>query len=528
MTTGNNQIINVQFTGMDQLTPMLDRISVKLLGMQNQFKTFQKAFSGTTLNMKQNADGVWEYEHAFKRATEAAEKFKKTIKGMMGSDLIKKYNLDVMQDLGLDQIMPGLKKAEKAVESIGDKISKFSKKMMMAALGVMFFGMLILRTFKQIATTTLKTFKDMADASSLQVQGLSRLEAAWTFLKWTIGNALATALLPLIPTIVSIISSIADWINQNPKLTASLIGVALMMGAVFFIAGSLWLGISSVAIVVGYLADAFIYLKSIMTIANLTSLATGFWGIFLAVLGVVLILGGIATAFTGMINPANSAGEKIGMVLAGLAISVLGVAIMFGVWPLAMIAALVAMVALMYLFKDQIGDIMLGLYLKFNIMMLDWVLSFMDGLSRMEVLAREWANTMIDVINSVTAGFLNLQHISVEPVISSALTEGVKLTKAMAEVQLDHFTYRSSFGDRAKELFDINSILADLQVPSAADNLAMIDSYTPTTIGASETNSGTNVQGDIVFNLDLSNIGDLTDIPKKLDQLEADLQRYVL
>jgi len=163
-----------------------------------------------------------------------------------------------------------------ATERVTTTYNKFGKQLkktratikgtfQMWALSIMFFGMLLQRTFDRIIRSGLDMLKSLAKGSTEQSRALAALEAHWTFLKFTIGNAIMTALLPLMPLILNIISRIRDWIEKHPKLTAAIILLSFVIGILLFAFGSLFLAEQGFVMMVGFLKDAINGLISLFT-----------------------------------------------------------------------------------------------------------------------------------------------------------------------------------------------------------------------------------------------------------------------
>lgn len=123
------------------------------------------------------------------------------------------------------------------------------------ALSVLFFGMAIQRTFSRIAKTSVQAFTKIMDASDLTSGNIARLSAWWEFLKFSIGSAINTALGPLLPAIISIISAVVDWIQRNPELTAGIIGFMIALGALLLVVGTLVLGFTGLAAAISFLTS---------------------------------------------------------------------------------------------------------------------------------------------------------------------------------------------------------------------------------------------------------------------------------
>lgn len=120
------------------------------------------------------------------------------------------------------------------------------KRFRMEFLSVMFFGMLLQRTFQRLLTSTLNFFVQTSNAQTAQAQALGRLSANWQLLRFAIGDAIATALMPLIPTIIDIIEKVVDWVDQHPKLVSAIIFTGVILGGFLTLLGSVKLGLDGV------------------------------------------------------------------------------------------------------------------------------------------------------------------------------------------------------------------------------------------------------------------------------------------
>lgn len=105
------------------------------------------------------------------------------------------------------------------------------------SLSMMFFGMQIKRVFSRIASISIDTFMKIAGSTDLAKRVFVSLTAALTFLKFTIGDAIARALEPFMPMIIGIIETVTDWIYKNQKLAGILIIVGLLIGALMMVLG---------------------------------------------------------------------------------------------------------------------------------------------------------------------------------------------------------------------------------------------------------------------------------------------------
>ena len=132
-----------------------------------------------------------------------------------------------------------INKTGRVFDVLTGKIAETGKSMKEAArltqgfkmhlLGLMFFGMMLQRVFLGIMKQGVDTFMRITEGQTEAGQAMTALSANVEFLKFAIGDAIATTLLPLLPIIVSIIEKIVDFISQNREL----VGIVLIVGAVF-------------------------------------------------------------------------------------------------------------------------------------------------------------------------------------------------------------------------------------------------------------------------------------------------------
>jgi len=139
-----------------------------------------------------------------------------------------------------------VERSEKQMKKLGLGAENVGARFKMYYLSVMFFGMMIQRTFSRLATTTLGSFMKINEGSSEAAQGMSVLSAAFETVKYAIGEAIAEALLPLLPAIIDVIDKVVDFIDKNGTLIAILVGVGFAIGTAFFMFGQLGLGINGV------------------------------------------------------------------------------------------------------------------------------------------------------------------------------------------------------------------------------------------------------------------------------------------
>jgi hypothetical protein len=235
-----------------------------------------------------------------KTASNAIEKIKKTANDASTNKLGK----------SLDQIGQEAKQSSTAIEKFNDKMQEFQRTSIMWALGLLFFGMQIQRIFKGILTSTTQFYREVTEGNTMQAEGLTRLASAWQFLKFSIGDAIATALLPLIPMIVDLIDGFSNWASENQKLVAGLVLGGVVIGTILMVLGQLALGLGSLIMIGGKVVAFFASLGMAGT-ASFALLTAGIFAV-----GAVL-----AGFFSELDVGWKDAGDAIKSIVKGILIS---------------------------------------------------------------------------------------------------------------------------------------------------------------------------------------------------------------
>jgi hypothetical protein len=102
------------------------------------------------------------------------------------------------------------------------------------AMSIMFFGMALQRTFDTIWKSSTKTFQDVMHSVEGTVTKFDILNGSMAYLGFTAGQALE----PLVALILPIIDAAQEWIQNNEKLSADIVTVGAVMGAMFLVGGA--------------------------------------------------------------------------------------------------------------------------------------------------------------------------------------------------------------------------------------------------------------------------------------------------
>lgn len=133
-------------------------------------------------------------------------------------------------------------------------------------LGFIFGGMVIQRFFRSILTAGVMTYNKLLQGQSRTADSLTMLSAQWTYLKFAVGDAISTALEPLLPTIIRLVQTFVDWISQHQKLVTWVLILGVAIGTALMIFGQLFAFLNSFAmlitnfpVLVGLLGKAFVF-----------------------------------------------------------------------------------------------------------------------------------------------------------------------------------------------------------------------------------------------------------------------------
>ena len=157
----------------------------------------------------------------------------------------------------------------KQMDKLNHKLNimgKSARKFKMHWLGIMFAGMAVDRVMSKLIRGMIKDYKELTKSAMTPLsESLTRLEANWKFLKFSIVEASGAWLTGL----VNNISGFVSWLSkQNPKV---LMGIAMGIGAIavtakaFMIGGQVMLGLTSFS---AWMAD--LKLKKVTDAANAT------------------------------------------------------------------------------------------------------------------------------------------------------------------------------------------------------------------------------------------------------------------
>ncbi len=98
-----------------------------------------------------------------------------------------------------------------------NQTSRDARRFKMEWLSMLFFSMNASRQLQRVMMSSTAALTKIAGENNEAAQAVSTLSAQFTFLKFTIGDAIGTVLTPLLPMIETIVNLVADFIQQHPE-----------------------------------------------------------------------------------------------------------------------------------------------------------------------------------------------------------------------------------------------------------------------------------------------------------------------
>jgi len=122
----------------------------------------------------------------------------------------------------------------KSIREIKDNRKQFQ----MWQMSLMMGGIALQKLSGGIMKAAMESFMKISEGSTYAGRAVTSLSANFEYLKFSVGNAIATALEPFIPMIISLITSIGEFIQQHPQLVAALLIGVFAFGTLLAIIGS--------------------------------------------------------------------------------------------------------------------------------------------------------------------------------------------------------------------------------------------------------------------------------------------------
>ena len=273
--------VNKQFTNIAKTTSALN----------------SEQIFGRTADVYKFGEGVQQVDTGLVQSTKSL----KSMQGLFGE--LKQLHTFEGMGVNVDKLQIGLRQTANAAgvgakefEKMDHAALKMSKGFDMSKLSLLFFGMFLQKTFLGIFNKMLNSFK-LIDKKGLQPlsRGLTKLQASFAFLGFSIIKALEPILLPIIDTLVSMI----DWFSQLPVEVKQAIGITILalaaLGTALLLVGIFGLGLPGLFTLIG---DSMVGMKNmgagtIKFLSNIGFALIGQGGLVGALVGGAVAIAGI-------------------------------------------------------------------------------------------------------------------------------------------------------------------------------------------------------------------------------------------
>lgn len=152
-----------------------------------------------------------------------------------------------------------VKKLEGSTKKLGSIMKGMQGQLLGFSLSMMFAGMAIQRFFTSVARAGVDSFMKITAGVTPAGQAITALGGAFEYVKFAVGEAIGMALLPLLPTIMDIVETFVDWIDENQELVGQLVILGIVIGTVLMVVGMLgsfingiWSGLKILKAIMGW------------------------------------------------------------------------------------------------------------------------------------------------------------------------------------------------------------------------------------------------------------------------------------
>lgn len=263
--------------GQDKLTKLSDLFSSKKpVFVSGQATAFDKAQQDQIVaRLQKQAQLLPSIGDHQKRNSELmrqwSQQVKMASKGMksLGSNF-DKANIEKKARAGVEAFMD--------INTQMDKSLKKFKGFQQGFLGLLFFGMALQRIMGGLMTSSWQTFQTITEGTEMAAGPMTRLAAAWEFLKFSIveammNSAIFTGFIEFLIGAIDWVSGLSDgWKRFLGWLTIGL----FIIGGLFVGIATLALGFSSILQAATELHNIFTLIKSLGLFTKLTTAATAF------------------------------------------------------------------------------------------------------------------------------------------------------------------------------------------------------------------------------------------------------------
>jgi len=166
-----------------------------------------------------------------------------TISDVLGQSLLKRGSFDFNKMLKMDMASASAKQFISNLKNVKSTLSKVKKSFDMNSLGIMFFGMSILRVTSSISKSSRKMYQDIMHSVDGNVTAYDLLDTSMKKLQYQMGSALEPTFAKMIP----LIDFMSGVVKNNKGEFAGLYENVLVVGGLLATGGTLALGIGALS-----------------------------------------------------------------------------------------------------------------------------------------------------------------------------------------------------------------------------------------------------------------------------------------
>lgn len=163
-------------------------------------------------SFKKLTDGGMRFEKAVTKGNQATASFSENVGG--GLKRVETYSVGATGKMKL---------LSRSIEDVRQKFN-FNN------LTLLFAGMVVQRVAENIARSTTATFMKISEGAGEAGRNIMQLGAEFTYLKFEVGRAIGEALTPLLPVLIPLIRSLADFAQKNPTAVFTAVFGAITIG----------------------------------------------------------------------------------------------------------------------------------------------------------------------------------------------------------------------------------------------------------------------------------------------------------
>ena len=157
-------------------------------------------------------------------------------------------------------IVQSLKSRGEAVQKFRLQMKKLSFMFLTMGLSMLFAGMALKRFGTTVLRSLVNTFKQATEGSKTYARTIGKLEAAWSFLKFTIMDTFMQTKLGtlIIEKLIEKLNELSEWIQDHPNLAIAIVGGSaglVVLGTAGVIIGQLTTGLSALWGTLGRFAE---------------------------------------------------------------------------------------------------------------------------------------------------------------------------------------------------------------------------------------------------------------------------------